>query len=241
MAGSRRWLADSCRRHGQRTHPSHRCRSARRRIRRNRRRSCARRSIPRSPWRKSTMVFSCSLDTSKSSRRLAWLASINRPSSAASPLFMASPAASVRAFSLTTWRARRRVVSARRPAAPITSSTVTSRKRRHAEEASRRHRSERGVRCRPNRPGRGAWPCREWRPMCRPAAGPASSPANGSRSEGVAGQAGGRDHLVHDPTIHADPAVFGALPDQRHGARLPGYLRQGGKRAGDGDLQRGRG
>jgi len=53
---------------------------------------------------------------SKSSRMLAWEAAIKAPNSAQSPAASAWAAARVRAFSLTTWRARRRV-TASRPAA----------------------------------------------------------------------------------------------------------------------------
>jgi hypothetical protein len=48
------------------------------------------------------------VDTSKSSRRLAWLAAMAWPAAATSPAARAAAASRTRAFSVTTWRARRR-------------------------------------------------------------------------------------------------------------------------------------
>ena len=68
--------------------------------------------VSRAPWTPGrdessvTRASRAGVDTSKSSRRLAWLSAISRPAPATSPDRRASANDRTRAFSVTTWRAR---------------------------------------------------------------------------------------------------------------------------------------
>ncbi len=76
----------------------------------------------------STAVSSSGQEISKSSRIEACEATSSGPSRSKSPSRRASTAASTRAFSLTTWRARRTPGSPSAPAAASTCSGVASRR-----------------------------------------------------------------------------------------------------------------
>ena len=78
----------------------------------------------------STRASSSGETTSKSSRSEAWLPAQARPTAARSEAASASIEASTRAFSVTTWRQRRKVSSSTRTATAGSIASVTSRSER---------------------------------------------------------------------------------------------------------------